>query len=406
MTRGYCRRVKHHGLRLTLQLGLTQTIGFASTYYLAAILARPITQELGIPFEQYFLFSATASIISGLLGPILGRQIDRFGGRLVLPFASVTITAGLVVMSQAQTVAAFFIAWVVLGVGMAAGLYDAAFASVVEIQGESVQRTIAGITLIAGFASTIGWPLTSALESSLGWRGAILVWAGINLAVALPLHIWLPGYSRDIRRHRRQNRDEERAADTAVAPRISVLSIILTAVLFVLAGFAPSSMAAHLPGVLESSGASDQAALAAATLLGPGQVLARLLQVLFPGFFGPVRVAVFALLMHPLAVAILFLAGPSSVFAFAFVHGMGSGFLTVAAGILPLYLYGAKNYGERQGYIMASADIIMAFTPAIFSIALTGLGQLSLGITAATGLVALAILWWLLSHRGPTAHTH
>ena len=231
---------------------------------------------------------------------------------------------------------------------------------------------------------------------SLGWRGAVLVWAGVNLALALPLHIWLPGYSREIRRGRRQSRDDERAADTAEAPRISLLSIVLTALLFVLAGFAPSSMAAHLPGVLVSSGASEEAALLAATLLGPGQVLARLLQVLFPRYFGPVRVAILALLLHPLAVGVLFLAGPSSVFAFAFIHGMGSGFLTVAAGILPLYLYGAKNYGERQGYIMASADIIMAFTPAIFSVALISFGPYSLVVTASAAILALLILWWLV----------
>lgn len=390
-----------HGLRLTLQLGLSQTIGFASTYYLAAILARPITSELGIPFEQYFVFSATASIISGLLGPILGRQIDQFGGRLVLPFASVAIAGGLVVMGLSTSAFVFLVAWVILGVGMAAGLYDAAFASVVEIQGDLAQRTIAGITLIAGFASTLGWPLTSVLEQGLGWRGTIFVWAAINLLIALPLHLGLPGYKQDIRRQRRADRDEERATDNTEVPRISVLSIVLTAILFVLAGFAPSSMAAHLPEVLESSGSSGDIALAAATLLGPGQVLARLAQVLFPSFFGPVRVAVFALVMHPLAVTILLLAGPSSVFVFSFIHGLGSGFLTVAAGILPLYLYGAKNYGERQGYIMASADIIMAFTPAFFSVMLTGLGQYSLLVTASTAVAAWGILAWLLDHRKP-----
>jgi predicted MFS family arabinose efflux permease len=393
--------VAPHGLRLTLQLGLSQTIGFASTYYLAAILARPITSELGIPFEQYFVFSATASIISGLLGPILGRQIDQFGGRLVLPFASVAIAGGLVVMGLSTSAFVFLVAWVILGVGMAAGLYDAAFASVVEIQGDLAQRTIAGITLIAGFASTLGWPLTSVLEQGLGWRGTIFVWAAINLLIALPLHLGLPGYKQDIRRQRRADRDEERATDNTEVPRISVLSIVLTAILFVLAGFAPSSMAAHLPEVLESSGSSGDIALAAATLLGPGQVLARLAQVLFPSFFGPVRVAVFALVMHPLAVTILLLAGPSSVFVFSFIHGLGSGFLTVAAGILPLYLYGAKNYGERQGYIMASADIIMAFTPAFFSVMLTGLGQYSLLVTASTAVAAWGILAWLLDHRKP-----
>ena len=390
-----------YALRFTLQLGVTQTIGYASTYYLAAILARPITADLDIPFEQYFVFSAAASIISGLLGPILGRHIDRFGGRLVLPFASLTIASGLVVMALSTSATTFFVAWLILGIGMAAGLYDAAFASVVEIQGERAQRTIAGITLIAGFASTIGWPLTSALEQQLGWRETVLIWAAINLAVALPLHVWLPGYGKDARRQRRTDRKEQSAADSTAVPHISLLSIVLTAMLFVLAGFAPSAIAAHLPEILQTTGATGEIALAAATLLGPGQVFARLIQVLFPTFFGPVRVAVFALVMHPLAVVFLLSTGPSSVFVFAFLHGMGSGFLTVAAGILPLFLFGAKNYGERQGYIMAAADIVIAFTPAIFSFALTGLGRFSLMVTASTAVIAWGILAWLLSHRKP-----
>lgn len=387
------------GIRLTVQLGLTQTIGYASTYYLAAILARPITGELGIAFEQYFLFSATAAIMSGILGPVLGRQIDRFGGRLVLPFASVTIAVGLVIMSQATGPLVFLIAWVVLGFGMAAGLYDAAFASVVEIEGLASNRTIAGITLIAGFASTVGWPITSLLEAELGWRGAVLVWAAINLAIALPLHVWLPGYRKEHRRARRQDRIDERTADQSIAPRIPLLSLVLTALLFVLAGFAASSMANHLPGVLRAAGATEALALGAAVLLGPGQVLARLLQVLLPRVLTPVRVAALALALHPIASGILLLFGAPAVFLFVFVHGMSTGFLTVAAGVLPLYLFGARNYGERQGYLMAAGDIMVAFTPAVFAVALVAQGQYSLALTASSSLLALAILWWLLAHR-------
>ncbi len=229
-----------YALRFTLQLGVTQTIGYASTYYLAAILARPITADLDIPFEQYFVFSAAASIISGLLGPILGRQIDRFGGRLVLPFASLTIASGLVVMALSTSATTFFVAWLILGIGMAAGLYDAAFASVVEIQGERAQRTIAGVTLIAGFASTVGWPLTSALEQELGWRETVLVWAAINLAVALPLHVWLPGYGKGARRQRRTDRAAQSDRRQAQRPPAFLFSrSCSTAMLFVLAGFAP-----------------------------------------------------------------------------------------------------------------------------------------------------------------------
>lgn len=387
--------MRKQSARLVTQLGLTQTLGYASSYYLPAVLAVPMSQSVGISFQQYFLFLAAASLISAFLGPRLGRLIDQFGGRMVLPLSSLIFASGLVLMSLATDALTLLLAWVVLGFAMAAGLYDAAFAAVVEIQGEKSTQTIAGITLIAGFASTIGWPLTAWITASSSWSQALLFWAAVHILVGLPLHLTLPGYERSVRRDRRAERN---ASSTAVT-RASLTLIILTGILFALGGFIQVALGTHLPKLLEAGGTNASAALLASTLLGPGQVLARVLQVALPSIFTPVRVATAALILHPLGVLTWALFGQHGVFLFVFLHGMGSGFLTVAGGILPLYIFGSQNYGQRQGYIMAASKVLLAFAPLFFGMALVALGTLSLAITVVLAIASLIILWWLMSHR-------
>lgn len=386
-----------HTLRLTLQLGVTQTIGYASSYYLPAILAVPISKTVGISFEQFFLFLAAASLISAFLGPRLGRLIDGFGGRLVLPISSVVFAAGLVLMAGATNAITLLAAWLIVGLAMAAGLYDAAFASVVEIQGDDSRRTIAGITLIAGFASTIGWPITSFISQSFDWQTSLLFWAAVHVLIGLPLHLTLPGYRKHERRDRRQARVE---LDGAKHP---VILVVLMGLLFALGGFTQVAIGTHLPGLLQAGGSNAEAALLAATLLGPGQVFARLLQVLLPGLFTPVRVALAALVLHPLGVLLWIAMGNAGVLVFVFLHGMGSGFLTVAGGVLPLFVFGSKNYGQRQGYIMAASKVLLAFAPLIFGALLVSTGTGSLWVSVSSAVISLGLLWWLVSHRNRTA---
>lgn len=380
---------------MVTQLGLTQTLGYASSYYLPAVLAAPMSQSVGISFQQYFLFLAAASLISAFLGPRLGSLIDQFGGRMVLPLSSLIFALGLVVMSLATDALTLLLAWVVLGFAMAAGLYDAAFATVVEIQGEQSRRTIAGITLIAGFASTIGWPVTAWLTDSSSWQQALLFWAVVHIVVGLPLHLTLPGYDKPTRRARRA----ERNASSVEITRGSLTLVILTGILFALGGFIQVALGTHLPKLLEAGGTTAATALLAATLLGPGQVLARVLQVALPRIFSPVRVATAALILHPLGVLTWILLGQEGIFLFVFLHGMGSGFLTVAGGVLPLYIFGAQNYGQRQGYIMAASKVLLAFAPLFFGMALVTLGALSLAVTVLLALISTVILWWLMAHR-------
>ncbi len=111
-------------------LDITQTLAWGSTYYLTAVFADPVSVALGLPKVWFFGTFSAALLLSGLMAPLAGRMIDRYGGRDVLAATNLVFAAGLVLMSLAWNAAGLAIAWAVLGLGMGFGLYDAAFATV------------------------------------------------------------------------------------------------------------------------------------------------------------------------------------------------------------------------------------------------------------------------------------
>jgi MFS family permease len=169
-------------------LGTAQTLAWGSSYYLPAILADPIAQGLGLsPTTVFGLFSG-ALLLSAVLGPSVGRAIENRGGRGVLAVSNLVLAAGLILLGVAQGLFTLALAWVVLGIGMAMGLYDPAFATLTGLYGRAARGPITGITLIAGFASTVGWPLSACLDAEFGWRATCLIWAALHIVIGLPLN--------------------------------------------------------------------------------------------------------------------------------------------------------------------------------------------------------------------------
>ena len=177
-------------LSIIVALGTTQTLAWASSYYLPAILADPIARDLGVSSNWIFAAFSASLVISAILGPRIGRQIDLVGGRSVLSISNLVLAAGLALLGLTYSIPVLLAAWLLLGIGMGAGLYDAAFGALGRIYGDAARRSITGITLFAGFASTVGWPLTAWGLETIGWRNTCFAWAAAHILIGLPIN-WL-----------------------------------------------------------------------------------------------------------------------------------------------------------------------------------------------------------------------
>ncbi|MEO8204360.1 MAG: MFS transporter [Betaproteobacteria bacterium] len=370
-------------------LGTTQTIAWASSYYLPAVLVDPIARDLGLPADGILLAFSFALILSAVVAPAVGRAIDRTGGRGILSASNLVLATGLAMLAAAQGAWSMTAAWAVLGVGMGMGLYDAAFAALARIYGHTARGPITGITLIAGFASTIGWPITAALDVAFDWRTACLFWAVVHLVVCLPLNLGV------LPRGAAGSTEGGHAVEAPPATRHEIVVMGLLAFAFAAAWFVTGAMATHLPRILQAAGATPAQAIGFAALIGPAQVAARLAEFALIRRVHPVISARFATTLHPIGVVALALLGPPGMAVFAVLHGAGNGLLTIAKGTVPLALLGPAGYGYRQALISAPARLTQATSPVLFGLLVTRYGADALWFSAALIVIASVTFMFL-----------
>jgi predicted MFS family arabinose efflux permease len=372
---------------VVVALGITQTLAWASSYYLPAILAEPISNDLHISRAWVFGAFSAALLIAALAGPRVGRAIDRRGGRGVLVASNIVLALGLVALSFAGGIVSLFAAWALLGIGMALGLYDAGFATLTALYGRAARGPITGITLFAGFASTISWPLSALLNDAMGWRETCLVWAACNLIIGLPLNrLLVPAIARSVAHPQTHH------ATVGWKPYREML---LLAFVFAAGWFVTGAMAAHLPGLIERAGATPLEAVAAAALVGPAQVAARLIEFSVLHRVHPLVSARIAAALHPIGAGFFALTGVAGAAVFVVLYGAGNGLLTIARGTVPLAIFGPHGYGERTGLLGAPARAAQAFAPLVFGVLLDAMGVSVLFVSAGLCLAALVALFCL-----------
>ena len=378
------------GTRLTIRLGIVQIISWGSGFYIPAILAVPISASLGISTEVFFWAFTLSLLISGLLGPQVGRFIDMHGGRKVLPFGSLFFAIGLATLATASSSWQLFLAWLLIGVGGSMGNYDAAFATAVNFFGDRSNRIIAGITIFAGFSSSISWPLTSLLSGQLGWQWAIWFWVLMHLLVGLPINATIP------RRERREVPDLTGPIKKLIRNRFRIDGLIVVfALMFALQGFIVSSVNTTLPFLLGELGASVELALVASVVLGPSQVMARVLLIALGNWATPIRVAAISIAVHPIGVLAIWLFGDQGLMAFVILHGIGVGLNPFIRGSLPLLFFGSDRFGQRQGRIMMLSKIVSAFSPTLLTLLVLFNPQLAIIATFVIGAVSGVLLFWV-----------
>ncbi len=384
-------------------LGISQILAWASSYYLPAVLARPMAEATGWPLATIVGSVSAGLLVSGLASPLVGRLIERHGGRPVLAASAVLLAAGLGLLASAPNVAWCVVAWLVLGLGMAAGLYDAAFATLGRLYGLAARGAITSLTLWGGFASTLGWPLAAWLIDQLGWRGACLAFAGLQLLVVLPLHLCcLPGEAR------RLPPAVPAALPAGQGPgrRSAGLVLGLLAVIVMTGGAISASWSVHLINLLTASGSGVASAVALGALVGPSQVGARLVESAFGRSYHPIWTLAAAGLLIALGLALLWAELPLPALALI-CYGAGNGIWSIARGTVPLALFGADGYASLMGRLALPSLLAQSLAPWLGAVLLERTGAAGLlSVLALLGLLNLStiIALWLIVRPHQAAH--
>jgi len=312
---------------------------------------------------------------------------------------SVAAAAGLIVCALAPVGGLFVPALVAVEITSTLVQYGAAFPLLVQRHPETGQRSIVYLTLIAGFASTIFWPITTALHAVLSWQEVYFIFAVMHVAICLPIHLWLSRPTRPSAFN-----DESTAPITPRTPIEGSLSpaqrqkgFVLMASGFALQSFIGSAILVHMLPVLTALGLG-LAGVMVGSLFGPAQVLSRFLNMVFGKGLSQLTLAMISAGLLPLSVSIL-LAAPSvsGALVFAVLFGMGHGLYSIVSGTLPLALFGSAGYGARQGQITAVRLVVGSVAPFALALLIEKAGiNWTLAITAALGAGAVLMFYGII----------
>lgn len=370
-------------------LGVTQIIGYGTLYYSFSILAPGIAVDLNVAVESIYGCISLALLAGGLVSPWAGGMADRLGAGQVMSLGSIGAAAALAACGLAGNAMAFLAGVIVVELASAFVLYSTAFAFLAQTTGSRAKRSITYLTLIAGFASTIFWPLTTWLLQAMDWHQVYFLFASLNLAICLPLHLWLSRFARIA---------AGRPPETVAAPMpLSVenenLVFVLIVLGFSLAGFVSAATLFHIVPLLGVLGLGT-AGVWVASLLGPAQVASRLINMAFGQDLPATVLVVISAVTMPLALTTLALSAPSTTgaIAFAVIFGLGSGLFSIVSGTLPLAIFGKAGFGKRLGWIGMGRLGLSALAPFALSVALGTIGpKPSLWVLAGAGICCVAV---------------
>ncbi|WP_034303637.1 MFS transporter [Herbaspirillum sp. RV1423] len=367
-------------------LGLTQIVGWGSMFYAYGVLMQPMQTELQASKPVIVGAYSLALLISGLLSTLAGSIIDRVGGRLLMGAGTVLAAVMLALLSTVQSVTGLYLIWAGIGVAMSATLYQPAFAVLTQIFEGGFRRAITMLTLFGGFASTVSWPLTQWLLEHYGWRETWMIYAVANLAICLPIHALLPRAASIKAKIKDSAAKSIGLATVLREPSFSLLTaaVTLNALVF-------SAMSLHLISILHDRGMSAYYAAGIGALIGPMQVLGRILEATFGKNSTTRQIGIIAICLLPVALILLFAPAEWLLIygLFAAMYGIGNGVMTIVRGTLPAELYGREAYGAISGAMATPVTIAFAAGPFVASLLYAAGGGYPGAIVALIGIASL-----------------
>ncbi len=371
-------------------LGLTQIIGYGTLYYGFAPLAGDMAQSFGWPVSWIFGAFSLALLTSGLITPLVGRRVDRHGAAQMMTLGSVAAALALVWTALAPNAIVFAAGLTAMQLASTLVFYDTAFAQLVQKGGPTSGRLIVYLTLIAGFASTIFWPLTVGLKAAFGWREILLIFAALNLLICTPAHWWLTYQADHAATH--STKPVSIGIDGGSLPQeLWPQVMVLVTWGFAFTGFLLMAILAQMVPLLSAMGLGS-AAVVVAAVFGPSQVLMRLVNMTLGSGRHPLHITLIAAVLLLVAPLVLALSAPSFAGALIFISilGFASGLKSIVQGTLPLALFGRTGYGTRLGRMASVRLLLAAIAPFVLAYLMQMLGpSLALLIVAVSGLAGL-----------------
>ena len=383
-------------------LAIGQTLSWAVLYYGFSSFVLPMMRETGWSNPTAMgaftlgLFCSAAATYSA------GAAIDQGHGRALMTWGAVLAGAGVLLWSMVSAPWALYLAWVMMGLSMAATLYEPAFAVLTHRYATRYRQAITALTLVAGFASTLSFPACAALIQSLGWRPALWVLAAVMILVVAPLNAWaLRGTVRPTQSPSPVSSTPATAptqqADITLHDALHQRSFWLLSLCFMLFSFGAAALWAHVVPALESKGWSETQALAVLVWIGPAQVLGRVMYVAAAKHVS-LRLAGFAVVLFmPMSLA-LFAASNSTwaLLLFAVLFGMSNGLVTIVRGGLVPEYFGRANVGRISGAMSTIGLMARAFAPLLAAwmlLWLPGYGAV-MALLAGLGVLSAMAYWW------------
>ena len=379
-------------------LGIVQILAWGSSFYFPAVLAAPIAADTGWPLSAVVGGVSVGLLVGGLISPRVGALIAHRGGRPVLAASSLLFASGLAGIGLSPSVPFYLAAWVVVGLGMGTGLYDAVFAALGKMYGQAARGPITHLTLFGGFASTVCWPLSAFLVESIGWRGTCFTYAALHLVLALPLQLFaMRGAPRRSAADRgvdpsRCHRMRRAANESAATARNETAILILIALILSIAAGIGSIIVVHLLIILQARGLDFASAVALGMLFGPAQIAARVVESLAGTRYHPIWTL--AACVSLMAIGLLLLLSAWPVIALAVIlYAAGYGISWIARGTLPLAIFGAARFPLLMGKIAMPSLMIQALAPAAGALAIEHAGvSPTLAILSAFALLNIALV--------------
>ena len=354
-------------IKPVLGLGITSTIGYGTLFYSFTIMSLEFENEFG--WNKSFIFGvfSLGLLLGGFISPFVGKKLDRYGARFVMSIGSFLAALGMLFISFVETKIGFILSLLYIEIIATFVLYEAAFVALSQIAKEQARLPMTQITLIAGFASTIFWPLITFLLQILNWREVYMILSLFHLFIALPLHLFTL-------KNRGLDSDIKKYINSKVMLQLTKKqrdkSMILLTITFCLISIPIAAIQLHLMGILQSFGIEVILAVSIGALIGPSQVGARIIEMLFANKTTPIQSAIISHTLIFVSLLCLLLSVYELFFATLFVilYGAGQGLNYIARGSLPLYILSAVSFGKNSATLNLFIKITTAVSP--FTIAL------------------------------------